>query len=114
MIRSPRGLAMLGFAIFGLFGLYYAVFPAAWHGTLVTPPTVAAQTVAYSCGPLWGSGYAHGPAHLAYPLSTSACSSRGADRAMDAFDIVVAVIGVVLTLAWRRVGPVVGASTAAS
>jgi hypothetical protein len=67
---------------------------------LAVPPGHHAMSVTYTCGPLWGSGYVHGPTRTPFPRVGSPCSSsnRTEDQTVTIVDLVLCFTAAVLIL----------------
>lgn len=95
---------MLGGTIVILgFVLYHAVSPWGWTGQLRVPTGMPDQSISYTCGPPWGSGYVHGPDSApAYPVVGTPCGERGQYQIMIGVDVLVGVFAVVAIGLWSR------------
>jgi hypothetical protein len=97
-----RRIFLLGLLAFVAFNLVHAVMSYGWSGELQTPPGAAAVEVSYTCGPPFGSGYVHGPATTAYPLSGKPCGQRTQYQLLTVIDVLLGVGGIALVLGWER------------
>lgn len=102
-MSTTRRIILVVLALVLAFVVYHAVTPWGWSAQLRTPPAVPAQTVSYTCGPPWGSAYAHGPAKTAYPLPEAPCAQRRTYQVMTALDVLLGVFVLALVAGWSRV-----------
>lgn len=98
-----RRVAFLGIAVVVGFLIYHSVTPWGWKGPLQTPVGSPTASAAYTCGPLWGSAYVHGPATTPYPLVGSPCAERHKYQALTGVDVLVGVVAIGMVVSWKRV-----------
>jgi hypothetical protein len=101
-VSRKRILILGGIIVVVGFIVYHAVSPWAWTGQLKVPKGVPDQSLSYSCGPPWGSGYVHGPATTAYPLDGTPCGQRGQYQIMIGVDVVIGIFAVSAMGLWSR------------
>jgi hypothetical protein len=82
-----------------------SVIPHKTSIPLATPAGQKAMTVSFTCGPLWGSGYVHGPRATAYPLTSKPCTTRQTERDMTVADVIFGLIVIVVLLEFARRTP---------
>jgi hypothetical protein len=102
-VSTFRRIVLVLIAIVVGTGLYYAFRPYDWSAQLQTPAGVKQQVVKYTCGPLWGPGYVHGPATVAYPFPGTPCGERTQYEVMDGVDVALGALGAGFLLVWPAV-----------
>lgn len=98
-----RRVSLLGIAAVVGFLIYHSVTSWGWKGQLQTPAGVPTASAAYTCGPLWGSAYLHGPATTPYPLVGTPCAQRAKYQALTAVDVLLGVVAVGFVAGWKKV-----------
>jgi hypothetical protein len=101
-VRRTRTLILGGIIVVLGFVVYHAVSPWGWTGQLKVPKGVADQSVSYTCGPPWGSGYVHGPETPAYPVDGKPCGQRGQYQIMIGVDLVIGTFALSAIGLWSR------------
>ena len=107
-----RRIVLVGLALFIGFCLYHAISPWGWSTDLQTPPGVPTQSVSYTCGAPWGSGYVHGPTNTAYPIGSTPCGQRTEYQLMTAIDVLIGVFAFAVVGGWTLIRPTFSASLA--
>lgn len=102
-MSKPVRIALAALVFFVGFVTYHAVTSSSWSGPLNVPPGVAARTVSFTCGPVWGSSSVHGPATTAYAVQGTPCGARHSDRIMTSIDVVGGVLAILLMASWGRI-----------
>jgi hypothetical protein len=71
----------------------FSLIPHQSSVALAVPPGHPASSATYTCGPLWGSDYIHGPAETPFPVTGSPCSAsvRTQDQIMTIIDMALSI-----------------------
>ena len=98
-----RRVILLAVAAVVGFLVYHSVTPWGWTGQLQTPAGAPTASASYTCGPLWGPAYIHGPARTAYPVEGIPCGERHTYQVLTAVDVLLGVVGLGIVAQWKRI-----------
>ncbi|HLI54217.1 MAG TPA: hypothetical protein VKU88_07825 [Acidimicrobiales bacterium] len=98
-MSATRRVILAGLLVFLGFVVFHSVTPWSWSAPQAAPAGVTARQVSYTCGPLWGSGYVHGPPSTAYPLQGTPCAHRASAQLVSGVDVAIALAGVAVVAA---------------
>ncbi len=105
-MSTARKTFIAGLVLFLGFVIYHGLSSYAWSAQTNPPSGVAPQTVTYTCGAPLGSGFVHGPARTAYPLTGRPCGERTQYQFMTVADVILGALALGVVLTWRRDRPV--------
>ena len=99
-MKATRQIAIVLIAIVMVTGLYYGVRSYDWTVQLNVPKGVRAESVTFSCAPLFASDYVHGPTKIDYPLASAPCGVRQQYQIMDGADLGGGALALGALLVW--------------
>lgn len=102
-VSMTRRVILLAVAAVVGFLIYHSVTPWGWTGQLQTPAGDPTASASYTCGPLWGSAYIHGPATTAYRLEGTPCGDRHPYQVLTAVDVLLGVVAIGFVAGWKKI-----------
>lgn len=101
-MKVTRQIVFVLIAIVMVTGLYYGLRSYSWSGAEEEPTAGGATTavLTFSCAPLFGTGYVHGPAYIPSRVNGVPCGQRRQYQIMDVVDLGGGALAIGALMVW--------------
>jgi hypothetical protein len=101
-VKVTRQIVFVLIAIVMVTGLYYGFRSYGWSGAEEesTATGVTTAVLKFSCAPLFGTDYAHGPAYIPSKANGVPCGQRRQYQIMDGVDLGAGSLGIGALMVW--------------